>query len=104
MKDRNPSQRGSYTRNCLSGCECEWPLIFQFFLLTLFSLRFIASTSWLSNFWVAGNAMVRLRPPGEGERLCTPWVLLSDLENPRIVTFENFSGYFEVHLSGRVRH
>ena len=48
--------------------------------------------------------MVRLRPPGEGERLCTPWVLLSDLEILGIVTFENFSGYFEVHLSGRVRH
>ena len=34
--------------------------------------------------------MVRLRPPGEGERLCTPWVLLSVLEFLGIVAFENF--------------
>ena len=54
-------------------------------------------------FWVAGNAMVRLRPPGEGERLCTPWVLLSDLELLGIVAFENFLGFLEVHLSGRCR-
>ena len=38
--------------------------------------------------------MVRLRPPGEGERLCTPWVLLSDLEFLGIVAFENFWAAF----------
>ena len=38
--------------------------------------------------------MVRLRPPGEGERLCTPWVLLSDLEFLGIVAFENFWATF----------
>ena len=38
--------------------------------------------------------MVRLRPPGEGERLCTPWVLLSDLEFLGIVAFENFWAIF----------
>ena len=73
------------------------------FLVFIYSV-FDCSDSLVIQFWVAGNAMVRLRPPGEGERLCTPWVLLSDLENLGLVTFENFSGYFEVHLSGRVRH
>ena len=44
-------------------------------------------------FWVAGNAMLCLRPPGEGERLCTSWFLLRDFKDPGIVALRNFSGF-----------
>ena len=43
------------------------------FVFLVFSYFSSASIPWLSNFWVGVMAMVRLRPPGEGERLCTPW-------------------------------
>ena len=68
----------------------EWPQYVTTFCFHFVEYVFICFDSLVIQFWVAVNAMVRLRPPGEGERLCTPWVLLSDLENPGLVTFENF--------------
>ena len=55
-----------------------------------FKCVFDCFDSLVIQFWIAVNAMVRLRPPCEGERLCTPWFWLCDLEFLGIVAFENF--------------